>query len=240
MRNKKTISVAMAAYNGERYLNEQLDSILIQLRENDEIIISLDPSSDNTESIIKEYCRKDSRVKLCHGPGQGVVRNFENAIKHCRNEIIFLSDQDDVWKDKKVMRVLKAFDNPRIMAVLHDAEIVDEYLKVTTKSFFQMKNCRTGIIRNIVKNSYIGCCLAFRRKSLIKVLPFPEQIPMHDQWIGILCEWFGKVEFIREPLILYRRHGDNLSDTEHASLKQMIKWRVCLLKGFIKRVFWGK
>ena len=109
MRTRRTVSVAMAVYNGETYLKEQMDSILSQLGVKDEVILSLDPSTDRTLDIIKDYCLRDSRVHMCWGPGRGVIKNFENAIKHCRNEIIFLADQDDVWKSEKVEKVLMAF-----------------------------------------------------------------------------------------------------------------------------------
>lgn len=232
-----TISVAMAVYNGEAYISEQLDSILEQLSEGDEVIISLDPSDDNTEFIIKKYCRMDLRIKLCHGPGTGVIHNFENALRHCRNEIIFLADQDDVWKPNKVEEVLQRFDDKKVMVVVHDAEVVNECLEIQLESFFELKNGRAGIIHNIIKNSYIGCCMAIRRKCLKKILPFPSRLPMHDQWIGILCEWYGKAEFIRKPLLLYRRHEGNLSDIKHASLKQMFAWRIYLIWAFIGRIF---
>jgi glycosyltransferase involved in cell wall biosynthesis len=239
-RTEMAISVAMAVYNGEAYLSEQLDSILGQLKKEDEIIISMDPSDDHTESMIKQFCKKDSRVKLCRGPGEGVVRNFENALRHCRNDIIFLSDQDDVWKQGKVTKVLQRFKNPEVMVVLHDAEIVNEHLEMTMKSFFEMKNCRPGIARNIIKNSYIGCCMAFRRECLKKILPFPKRLPMHDQWIGIVCESVGKASFIEEPLLLYRRHEGNLSEMHHGSWKQMLQWRVNLIGAFVLRILCGK
>lgn len=240
MRTRRTVSVAMAVYNGETYLKEQMDSILSQLGAEDEVIISLDPSTDGTIDIIKDYCLKDFRVRLCRGSGNGVIKNFENAIKHCRNEIIFLADQDDVWKSDKVEKVLRAFKNPEVMVVLHDSEVVDEKLNVLQPSFFDIKQCKPGIIRNIIKNSYIGCCMAFRRKCVKYFLPFPDKLPMHDQWIGLCCEVLGKACFINEPLLMYRRHGENLSGMNHASVFQMLNWRIeivlalCLRK-FLKR-----
>lgn len=235
---RKAVSVAIAVYNGETYLEEQIDSILSQLNEKDEVIISMDPSTDGTFTLIKKYCLKDSRVRMCRGPGKGVIKNFENAIKHCKNEIIFLADQDDVWKPEKIEKVLKAFEDPDVMVVLHDAEVVDENLNVLQPSFFDIKQCRPGVFRNIIKNSYIGCCMAFRRTCAKRFLPFPSYLPMHDQWIGICCEVLGKACFIDEVLLVYRRHGENLSEMSHASVFQMLRWRVNLVRAlFLRKYF---
>lgn len=84
-----SVSVAMAAYNGSNYIGEQIKTILPQLKEEDELIISLDPSSDDTERIIQEISKTDRRIKLIHGKGQGLVRNFDNAIKHCKMILYF-------------------------------------------------------------------------------------------------------------------------------------------------------
>ena len=104
------ISVCMATYNGEKYIREQMDSILQQLGEGDELIISDDLSSDKTVEIIKSY--KDKRIKLyIHGDNHGFVRNFENALVHADGDIIFLSDQDDIWMPDKVKVTIAALAN---------------------------------------------------------------------------------------------------------------------------------
>ena len=91
----KKISVAMATYNGEKYIKKQIESILINLNKDDELIISDDGSKDKTLDIIKSI--KDKRIKIISGPKQGVIKNFENALNNCTGEYIFLSDQDDIW-----------------------------------------------------------------------------------------------------------------------------------------------
>ena len=236
MGKRDTISVAMAVYNGERYLEEQLNSILSQLEKDDEIVISLDPSTDGTEAILREYCKRDKRIFVCKGTGEGIIKNFENAVRHCRNAIIFLSDQDDIWVENKVSLMLQRFRNPEVLLVIHDAKVVNENLDVLENSFFCIRKSRKGIFKNLMKNSYIGCCMAFRRRSLKSVLPFPRRIPMHDQWIGICCECMGKVDFIPEKLILYRRHSGNASEMRHASVWQMLIWRWMLLTALAERM----
>lgn len=223
------ISVAIAAYNGEKYIREQLDSILVQLKNKDEIVVSLDPSTDTSEQILREYCEADQRVRMIDGSGSGLTQNFENAIVHCKNDIIFLADQDDVWHADKVQKVLECFDDPDTMVVLHDARVVDADLSVQRDSFFQWRGSKPGIIKNVMKNSYMGCCMAFRRKLCETVFPLPQNIPMHDQWIGLVGEIKGKSVFLNETLIDYRRHGNNVSSDTHSGWVRMIKWRFTVL-----------
>lgn len=221
-----SVSVAMAAYNGEPFIRNQIESILSQLRKGDELVISLDPSSDNTEEIIKAFVKRDKRIKWLRGEGKGLVNNFSNAIRHCSNDIIFLSDQDDLWKKGKVDIVLSYFEDSKINVVMHDAEIVNEKGEQRFPSFIEKRGCRTGIFKNIFKNSYIGCCMAFRKSIRKYIFPFPENIPMHDQWIGLVGEITGKNVIIDDVLISYRRHEKNASAETHSDIRQMFKWRL--------------
>ena len=97
-----SVSVVMAAYNGEKYLPQQIDSIISQMNPDDELIISLDPSDDRSEQIIRDYCMKYSNIRLLMGPGKGLISNFENGLRSAVNEYIFLADQDDVWLKEKI------------------------------------------------------------------------------------------------------------------------------------------
>lgn len=235
MVNKPLVSVAMATYNGEKYIKEQLDSILINLNENDELIISDDGSTDKTIDIIKKYQRKDKRIKLIDGPRLGVKQNFANAIKESNGKYIFLSDQDDIWDKNKVKKVLNIFEKEKCQVVIHNAEIVDGKLKTTGQSFFDFRNSGKGIIKNIWKNTYIGCCMTFDSSIKDKILPIPNNIEMHDQWIGLLAEKYGKSIFIDDTLIKYRRHDNNVSAMKHHKLIKMIKNRIIFIINFIKR-----
>lgn len=229
-----SISVAMATYNGEKYIREQLTSIINQLGEDDEVIISDDKSSDNTTSIINEFIEKDKRIKLIKGPCLGVIKNFENAISNCKNDYVFLSDQDDIWHDNKIESVLSCFEKTKADLILHNADIMQNG-EISNQTFFEKRGVKKGIKNNILKNSYIGCCMAFKADMKKYILPFPENLPMHDQWIGIICEKYGKVEFIDTPLITYRRHDNNASGDTHSSVLTMLKWRFNLISAFNKR-----
>ncbi len=224
MKRDYFISVAMATYNGEKYIKEQIDSILNNLSEEDELVISDDGSVDKTLEIIQSY--QDNRIKLMNGPKKGVKQNFANALSKCRGKYIFLSDQDDIWEKNKVKKVLEVFENSDCSLVIHDCTVIDNQYKVLHDSFFKIRNSKKGIIKNIWKNSYIGCCMCFEKNLIDSVLPIPNRIEMHDQWIGILAEKKGNGSiFIFDKLIQYRRHENNVSKMKHHSIFVMLKNR---------------
>ena len=235
MKRDYFISVAMATYNGEKYIKDQLDSILKQLSMDDEIIVSDDGSSDDTLKIIKDY--NDSRIKVFQGPKKGVKQNFSNAISKCSGKYIFLSDQDDIWIIDKVNLLLEEFEkNNNTCCIVHDACIFDSKTnKIIENSYFKFRNSKKGLIHNIIKNSYIGCCMVFKNELKSYVLPIPNNIKMHDQWIGLIAEKYGEVKFISNALIKYRRHSENVTDMKCGKLSEMIKNRICLIKELIKR-----
>ena len=182
------ISVALAYYDGGEYIEAQLDSILSQLSEQDEIILSVDRAFDGSMDLLKEREAQDKRVFLTNGPARGVVKNFEHAISMCSGDLIFLSDQDDVWLPDKVEKVKAAFYDKEVMAVLHDAKIVDENLNEVEPSFFKLRHSETGFLKNLWRNSYVGCCMAVRKELIPQIFPIPESIYMHDYWIGATAE----------------------------------------------------
>ena len=139
-----SISVALATYNGEKYISEQLNSILPQLGPEDEIIISDDGSSDRTLEIVAGFC--SAQIKVLKNPGKGVISNVENAIKHTSGDIIFLCDQDDVWLPDKVSVTKKYLLESDVKLVVSDAIVVDENLKVLEDSFFKLMNSGSGFI----------------------------------------------------------------------------------------------
>ncbi|HEY9268569.1 MAG TPA: glycosyltransferase family 2 protein [Methylotenera sp.] len=207
------ISVCMATYNGESHVIAQLVSILNQLGLDDEVVISDNGSSDETINLVRSL--NDQRVKLFVFDKKSVVGNFENALKQAAGDVIFLADQDDIWLDGRVERMideLRFFD-----LVVTNSKIVDDNLKILHYSLFDFVKPRVGFFANLYKNSYIGCCMAFNRKVLVKAIPFPEGLPMHDWWIGLVGGIVGSVKFIDEPFLLYRRHSNNVSETSNKS-----------------------
>lgn len=219
------ISVAMATYNGEKFLREQVDSILEQLGPEDELVVSDDGSTDKTVEILEAY--KDKRIKIFEGPKKGIKQNFGNAISKCSGKIIFLSDQDDIWMENKVAEVLEVFRKEGCQCVVHNCEVFDSGSgKIIYPSFFEWRGSRAGKLKNIWKNSYIGCCMAFRAEMRKYILPIPDDIEMHDQWIGLICEKHGKSCFLEEKLVKYRRHGGNSTEMRRYGLGKMLKHRM--------------
>lgn len=216
------ISVCIATYNGEKYIKEQLDSILYQLNDNDEIIISDDGSTDGTLNIIKSY--NDSRIRIYLHTKQKqkfsfgyVSKNFENALKKAKGDILFLADQDDVWLSDKVKNQILALQKADL--VLSDCKIVDESLEVIFPSKFVLENIKIGFWKNIYKSGYLGCCMAFHRNLLKYVLPIPENVP-HDLWIGLIANDKGKFNLLNIQTVLYRRHENNVSATSQALIEK--------------------
>ncbi len=232
LNKKEKISVAMASYNGEKYIRNQIETILENLDDDDELVISDDGSSDRTIEIIKSF--NDKRIKLLNGPKKGLKKNFENAIKNTTGNVVFLSDQDDIWMPNKVKKVLEVLEKSNYILIQHDAIVVDENDNIIIDSFAEHRKVKTGIIKNLIKNSYHGCCIAFRAKLKEKILPIPNNIYLHDQWIGMIAELEGKTYFLNEKLMKYRRHSENNSSFKHLPLKEMFINRVNYAKELIK------
>ena len=235
------ISVCMATYNGGKYLNEQIDSILLQLSENDELIVSDDGSTDNTIAILESY--NDRRIKILHNLGRhGCNANFENALQHAVGDYIFLSDQDDVWVEDKVEVCLANLQSADL--VVHDCFVTDGNLNITQPSFFKFRKSKRNFAYNIFVNSYVGACMAFKRSVLHYSLPIPPSLLIyHDGWIASLADIMGRVSFVNKPLIYFRRHDSNTSQSARKSsfsvayqLKYRVQWMYLLLIRIIKLI----
>lgn len=231
------ISVCIATYNGEKYILEQILSILPQLKENDEIIVSDDSSTDTTLEIIKNI--NDKRIQIFKNTGNhGVNSNFDNALKHAHGEYIFLSDQDDVWLPGKVDRCLAELRTADL--IMHDAIITDYSLIPQNKTLFSELNIKEGFLSNFIRNRFTGCCMAFRRNVLDYVLPIPSsQCFFHDNWIGLLCKLQGNVKFIPFNGIYFRRHADSNSlagKGKGLPVHKKFRSRINLLCTMLKRI----
>ncbi|HZL09020.1 MAG TPA: glycosyltransferase [Prolixibacteraceae bacterium] len=203
------ISVCLPTHNGSKYIIQQLNSIICQLKEEDEIIISDDSSEDNTCELIQAI--NDKRIKIYReGKFSSYVFNFENAIKHARGDHIFLCDQDDVWVNNKVYKMLNALQN--VDLVVSDCYVTDSFLNIIHYSYYKIRKTTKSKLLSLIGGSpYLGCCMAFNRNILDKVLPFPKSVNSHDIWIGNIAAFYFKIKFIDDKLIYYRRHDQNIS-----------------------------
>lgn len=230
-----SVSVALAAYNGMQYIQKQISTVLAQLQESDELIVSVNPSHDGTEEYLRALAEKDHRVKVFYCEEKGVIANFENAILHCSNEIVYLCDQDDVWKKAKVAKVNACFTED-VVLVEHDCLYTDENLQETGQTLFKKRHPHTGFFYNYVHNSYQGSCMAFRKELIKYIVPIPRNIAMHDQWIGLIAEKMGRVVYLKEPLMLYRRHMETSSADDHIPIIQKISYMRRLIKPYFSRL----
>ena len=204
------ISVCMATYNGEKYIKEQVDSILKQLGPEDEIIVSDDGSKDATIETLRSYC--DVRIKIYHHTSCGAnsfekaSSNFENALTKATGDIIFLSDQDDIWTDDKVKVMVDGLKNNLMVQCQLAPFSADS--ETDTKLIIQNQK---GFLANLCVLPFVGCCMAFRKSLLESILPFPKGIIAHDAWIGMVGFVSGRYMFINDKCQLYRLHGANVS-----------------------------
>jgi cellulose synthase/poly-beta-1,6-N-acetylglucosamine synthase-like glycosyltransferase len=205
------VSVCMTVYNGERYLRDQIRSVVSELGLNDELIICDDNSTDKSYEIIKDY-GTDNRIKYFKNTKSlGVIKNIEKALLQAKGSYIFLCDQDDIWLKGKLNTCVAHLKHN--LLVVSDCRLVNQNLQGIVPSFFELRNSGKGILKNIWKNTYLGCCIAFRRELLEYSLPIPKNIPMHDMWLGLQAEINGNVLFIEQKLLLYRRHDSAISAT---------------------------
>ena len=236
MKKRPSVSVIMALYNGAAYLSPQLDSIVFQLAPEDEFLIIDDGSTDESLDIIRAYAQTWPQIQLITEGHRGVKQSFARGLELARGDILFLADQDDVWHPAKLSKVVKRLaqeEGPAV--VLHDALFVNEKGRPLGQRLFTWRHVKTGFWKNLWRNSYMGCCMALTKELKPYVLPIPEQVPMHDQWIGLMGERFGHVILLQEPLLYYRRHEATVTKDRHQSLIQMVKDRIHILFYYSKR-----
>lgn len=224
---KEQIDVLLATYNGEKYLKEQIDSILNQTYQNIRLIISDDCSKDNTRKILKEYEEKDCRVKVYYQDENiGCIKNFEFLLKQVKNEIYMLSDQDDVWMPEKIEKTYEQLENKKADLAFTDLEVVDSNLEIIYPSFNDFMKLSRKIKRHIntnqlnyLYNCVTGCTIMSRKKWIDKILPLPvnSKYVLHDYWIGLMISLKGKLAYLPEKYIKYRQHEDNEVGTDKIS-----------------------
>ena len=222
------VDILLATYNGEKYIKEQIESILNQTYKNIQIIISDDCSQDGTREILEKY-EKDERVRVFYQEKNlGYVKNFEFLLKQVESDIYMLSDQDDVWKEEKVEKTIEKLEQENLDLVFGDLEVVDEKLNIICKSYNQYMHLDRKIKKYInsyklqyIYNCMTGCTMASRKEWIEKILPFPtnSKYMIHDYWMGLVIALKGKVGYIEEPYILYRQHGNNQVGVSKASHK---------------------
>lgn len=221
------IDILMATYNGEKYIYEQLESILNQTYKNINIIISDDCSKDNTVNIIKEFEKKDNRITVYEQKKNlGVVKNIEFLLKKVENEYYMLSDQDDIWLPQKIEKSMECLVRTNADLVFGDLEVVNQDLKTMYPSFgdYMLLNKKIKKYINSYKINYLyncvtGCTILSKKIFIPKIIPIPtdSKYVLHDHWIGLILSLNGRLTYIDEKYIKYRQHGNNEVGTDKIS-----------------------
>lgn len=211
-------SVALCTCNGARYIDAQLHSIAAGSIRPDEIVVCDDRSDDNTLDLTAEFARTSGITVHIHRNEHrlGSTRNFEKAIGLARFDIVFLCDQDDVWRVDRIERSLREFADPSVGAVFSDAELVDEQLQPLGKRMFDYLGIRDLILKDradlfgrlLTKSFVTGATMAFRRDLAMRITPYPaSRFFIHDGWLALAIAGMSRLVVIDEPLISYRQHG---------------------------------
>lgn len=224
--NNISFSVLICTYNGENYIEEQINSILSQGVEYEDIIISDDGSTDNTLTIVHDVFSKHSvNYRVLEGPKSGVLQNFLNGIKNSSSDYLFISDQDDVWHKNRVKNFQKRFKKSTEPHLIYsDARVVDKDLKVISESFIQYQRLRPNIIDDdsiLLTNCVQGASCAINFSLIKKVAELESnllsKIIIHDWLFVLIAKYYGKIDFINIATIDYRQHNKNLIGAHRAS-----------------------
>lgn len=208
MENEKhqpLVSIVIATYNGEKYLAKQLESIRQQTYSNLEIIIQDDLSTDNTIAIASQIADQRIRIRI-NQHNTGFVKNFEEGLKAAQGSYIALCDQDDIWENNKIERLLDQIGNADL--IHSNCSLIDEQ-DHTIKPFWKKKERQTSTLAELLFfNNVTGCTALLRRESLLRALPFPEGIAYHDWWLALCAAKGNGVRFLDEALVRYRQHAN--------------------------------
>ena len=214
MIENKKIDILMATYNGQKYLVEQLDSIINQTYHNWNLLIRDDNSTDKTLEIIQNYHKKDKRIKILkdNKGNLGIVRNFEELLKSSESEFIMFSDQDDIWVENKLDMYLKMIEKIKNKGfMIHsDAILFDKNKSNILKDTFISKKAINKGLENVFFNYFVqGATILISKEIKNFILPFPKEVYLHDRYIHLISELFFERIFVNKALIYYRQHGDN-------------------------------
>jgi glycosyltransferase involved in cell wall biosynthesis len=210
------VSVCMATYNGEKYVGEQVDSILRQLRATDELIVVDDGSSDATINRVLSF--GDDRIRLLDRQANvGPVQAFGRAIAHAKGDVIFMADQDDIWLDGRLSLFLEAFAITPALVVSANSTYIDGVGRPIDRDAPALRGCDSSKwLRNIAgimsgRTGYYGCAMAFRAEMRDLLVPFPLYVESHDLWIALAANLLRRNLHLEVPTLARRIHGGNAS-----------------------------
>ncbi len=236
-----TISVCMATYNGEEFVQEQLRSILEQLGPHDEVVVVDDASTDGTAQRVEEI--GDARVRLTRAPrNRGYVRTFEHALSSARGRFVFLADQDDVWRPGRVEAMVEALGGADVVATNLATLGGGESLRgpFGQPDWTLRAADSTRHVRNVLgvlagNRPYYGCAMAVRREHLDVVLPFPDYlVESHDLWIALSGNLARSIAHLDVRSLERRLHGDNQTPARPRGVRLVVRSRLLLLRSVVE------
>ncbi|MDD2358074.1 MAG: glycosyltransferase family 2 protein [Thiovulaceae bacterium] len=230
MNTQALVSIAMATYNGDEFLKEQLDSIYAQSYKNIEVIVCDDCSSDKTIEILKMYEIKYGLKYYMNEQNLGYVKNFERAINLCNGDYIALADQDDIWLENKIEFLLANIEDN--LLIHSDCELIDENGQTISKTWKNELKSHKVFEDFLFSNVATGCTIMFKKKLLERILPFPEGLTYHDWYLSINAAKDNKIVYINKPLIKYRQHiNQNTSAYIEGKFQALIINKILRFKG---------
>lgn len=223
--NRARVSIVMTTYNGEKFIREQIESILRNINEDDEIIIGDDGSTDGTLDILNEYKKSNFQIKIVENNHLGTTKNIEYLLRMITGEIVFICDQDDVWRDNKVDVICDDFENnPDVDLVFHNSSVsASDANDIIHESLFDFLSVSNRFVDNIKYFHFWGCMFAVRRRAIRYIVPFRFGF---DSWIIFCASFFRKCYIESEILMTYRRHGGNLSTFKRHSILHVVGARL--------------
>lgn len=231
MKQEKKIEILLATYNGEKYLNEQIDSIINQTYTNWKLLIRDDGSEDRTLEILKEYEKRDERISILRDNkgNLGFVKNFEELLKNSSEEFIMFSDQDDYWLENKIEKYIGVLENLDVeklkkpLLIHSNSFVCDKKLNILKKNFVDSKVAlQYGGNRYFFAYFVQGSTTLINRKLIDLGLPFLKSVTLHDRYFHLLVEFFGNRIFIDESLIKYRQHRNNEIGAKSSIIKKIL------------------
>ena len=212
------ISVAIATYNGEHFLEEQLNSIYGQTYKNIEVVVVDDASEDRTVEILQKFQQLYGLNYSVNPKKLGVVKNFEKAVTNCNGEYILLSDQDDIWLPEKISRLVTNIGTASLIysdgIIFHDKGRVEDG-RISGQDWirlFGVDSSNKDFLQYQLLNSFIlGCSIMFEKELLMDALPFYESNFNHDWWLVLCAQNKKGIKYLNEVLFKYRIHGSNFS-----------------------------
>lgn len=227
-------AIILATYNGEAYLDEQLDSIFQQSSPPSKILVRDDGSLDRTVAILKRWQAKYPQMLhlLESDRNLGIIGNFSSLLSHVQAKRVALADQDDVWEKNKLETLEAALESqealyPNRPHLVHsDAYVVDRNLNTLSPSFMRYSGfnpLKPILGRLLTQNHVTGCTTLINAPLIQKALPLPQESPMHDHWLALVAAAFGTIRYVDQPLIRYRQHGRNDTGAVRYSLFSLIQ-----------------